>query len=195
MMTTATTMAAAAPPVRPLIPRAVLFGDPDHLAPQVSPDGRHVSYLAPLGGALNLFVAPVDAPARARPVTRVTAAGMGGYTGEHYWAAAGESILYPLDDRGNERWNVYRVDVATGETVNLTPTPDVLAFVEAVGHNHPGEVLVRLNDHDPKSYDLHRVDVRTGRRRLVLQNPGTIDGGGVYGFTADEDYAVRFATP
>src|SRR4051812_11788995 len=94
------------PPARPLIPRSVLFGDPDHLAPQVSPDGRHISYLAPLDGVMNLFLAPVDPPASVRPVPHVPAGGMGGYTGEHYWTAAADSILYTLDDKGNERWNI-----------------------------------------------------------------------------------------
>ncbi|MGZ8444984.1 MAG: hypothetical protein ACXWXZ_16435, partial [Candidatus Binatia bacterium] len=35
----------AAPP--PLIPREVLFGNPAQKDPQISPDGKHLSYLAP----------------------------------------------------------------------------------------------------------------------------------------------------
>lgn len=142
---------------------------------------------------MNLFVAPVDDPARGRPVTWVTAAGMGGYTGEHHWTADGADLLYTLDDAGDERWHVFRVTVATGEVVDLTPIPDVRASVQAVGRRHPGDALVLMNDRDPAAHDLYRVDVRTGRRRLVLRNPGTIDGGAVYGFAADEDLNVRFA--
>ena len=31
----------------PLIPRDVLFGNPDKAGPQISPDGKHLAYLAP----------------------------------------------------------------------------------------------------------------------------------------------------
>jgi hypothetical protein len=31
----------------PIIPRGVLFGNPERLLPQVSPDGRKLAYLAP----------------------------------------------------------------------------------------------------------------------------------------------------
>src|SRR6185503_2577559 len=34
----------------PLIPRSVLFGNPDHASPSVSPDGRLLGYVAPLDG-------------------------------------------------------------------------------------------------------------------------------------------------
>src|SRR3712207_4949572 len=40
----------------PLIPRAVLFGNPEKTGPQVSPDGRLLAYLAPDGGFLNVWV-------------------------------------------------------------------------------------------------------------------------------------------
>jgi len=41
----------------PLIPRRVLFGNPSRMAPRVSPDGRHLSWIAPRDGVLNLWVA------------------------------------------------------------------------------------------------------------------------------------------
>src|SRR4029079_15119254 len=39
------TMTPAAPP--PLIPRDVLFGNPDRAGPQISPDGKRLAYLRP----------------------------------------------------------------------------------------------------------------------------------------------------
>ena len=46
----------------PLIPRQILFGNPDKAALRVSPDGRHVAFLAPVNGVLNVWVAPADTP-------------------------------------------------------------------------------------------------------------------------------------
>src|SRR5438309_4731822 len=38
----------AAPAVPRLIPREILFGNPDKAAARISPDGKHLSYLAPV---------------------------------------------------------------------------------------------------------------------------------------------------
>lgn len=52
-----------------LIPRAVLFGNPECSAAQLSPDGKWISWLAPSDGVLNVWVAPADDLAKAKPVT------------------------------------------------------------------------------------------------------------------------------
>jgi hypothetical protein len=39
-----------------LIPRAVLFGNPERSSPQISPDGTMLAYLAPDEGVLNIWV-------------------------------------------------------------------------------------------------------------------------------------------
>src|SRR3974377_310176 len=68
------TQSAGASPT-PLIPRDTLFGNPDRAAVRLSPDGRHLSFLAPLNGVLNVWVAPVDAVGAAKPVTKDTGRG------------------------------------------------------------------------------------------------------------------------
>src|SRR5262245_44697912 len=50
-----------------LIPRKVLFGNPDKASTRISPDGKHLSFLAPVDGVLNVWVGPVDNPAAAKP--------------------------------------------------------------------------------------------------------------------------------
>ncbi len=44
-----------------LIPLQVLLGHPERTAPQISPDGTRLSYLAPHAGVLNVFVGEVGA--------------------------------------------------------------------------------------------------------------------------------------
>ena len=46
----------------PLIPRQILFGNPDKAMARLSPDGRQLAYLAPLDGVLNVWVGPADNP-------------------------------------------------------------------------------------------------------------------------------------
>src|SRR5688500_15353253 len=41
-----------------LIPRAILFGNPERASVQLSPDGKYISWLAPSNGVMNVWVAP-----------------------------------------------------------------------------------------------------------------------------------------
>lgn len=168
----------------PLIPRRLLFGNPDKASARISPDGSRLSYLAPVDGVLNVWVAPADEPTAAGPVTRDTGRGIHNY----FWAFDNRHILYIQDQNGDENWRLFTVDLDLGETKDLTPIDGVQAQVQEVSHKFPDEVLVGLNDRDPQLHDLYRVDVRSGERTLALENPGFLE------ITTDDDFQVRFAT-
>lgn len=167
----------------PLIPRDVLYGNPDRADVQLSPDGRHLSYLAPVDGVLNVWVAPVAELAAATPVTADRRRGIRA----HDWAFSSTHILYPQDVGGDEDWHVYSVEVATGRTVDLTPFEHVSAAVLKLSRDLPGEVLVGVNDRVPELHDAYRVDIATGERTLVLENPGFAD------VTARDDFTIPLA--
>src|SRR5512139_1261141 len=60
---TAAAKAPAAPRVdTSLIPRDVLFGNPDRSGPQLSHDGKQISFLAPVDGVMNVWVGPAEDP-------------------------------------------------------------------------------------------------------------------------------------
>ncbi|HEX3954094.1 MAG TPA: hypothetical protein VHW90_11010 [Stellaceae bacterium] len=52
-----------------LIERRVLFDNPEYLNVQISPDGEHLAYLAPLNGVRNFWVAPIGDPKNGEPLT------------------------------------------------------------------------------------------------------------------------------
>ena len=58
-----------------LIPRDVLFGNPEKAAPAISPDGSRLAFLAPVQGVLNVWVGTVGGDDY-RPVTRDTDRGI-----------------------------------------------------------------------------------------------------------------------
>jgi dipeptidyl aminopeptidase/acylaminoacyl peptidase len=167
----------------PLIPRQVLLGNPDRVALQLSPDGTHISFIAPDEGVLNVWVAPAGEPEAARPVTHDRVRGIR----MHYWAHTSEDILYLQDSGGDENWHLHRVNLATQEDVDLTPIDGVRAEIEDISHLHPDEVLVGLNDRDARYHDLYRLNVHTGERTLVFRNDAYA------GTVADDDYRVRLA--
>lgn len=171
------------PEASPLIPRQVLFGNPDRVAVRLSPDGSKLSFVAPVEGVLNVWVGPADDPEAARPVTHDRHRGIR----VHLWAYTSEDILYLQDRDGDENWHVHRVHLPTGEGTDLTPYEGVRAELEGVSHLHPGEVLVGLNRRDPRFHDVYRVDLATGALTLVLENDRFA------AVVADDDYRVRLA--
>ena len=166
-----------------LIPRSVLFGNPQKAAARISPNGKWLSYLAPVNGILNVFVAPADDITKAKQVTDDKTRDIRGYS----WAYTGEHILYTQDKGGDENWHVYCTDVATLKTVDLSPLEKVHATIDSVSEKFPDEIIIGLNDRDPQLHDLYRVNIRTGDRELIQHNPG------LAAFITDDDYKVRFA--
>ena len=166
-----------------LIPRQVLFGNPDRASPAVSPDGTRLAWLASVDGVLNVWVAPVDDLDAARPVTQDRHRGIRTFL----WTYLPGRLVYLQDTDGDENWHLYLTDVVREETRDLTALPGVRAEIQAISHRHPESILVGLNDRDPSLHDVYRVDLATDERTLVQQNDGFL------GFVADDDYVVRLA--
>src|SRR6266513_4177231 len=81
-----------------LIPREVLFGNPERADPQISPDGAQLSWLAPnKNGVLNVWASKVEG-ADARAVTDEAHSPIHWY----FWAPDGKQILYLHDNNGDE---------------------------------------------------------------------------------------------
>ncbi|MCG8443425.1 MAG: S9 family peptidase [Caulobacterales bacterium] len=178
-MTTAPGVQAPAP----LIPRDAVFGNPERTQGRISPDGAWVSWLAPLDGVMNVWVAPARDPGDARAITKDDYRGIR----QHLWAANSETVLYLQDTGGDENNHVFAADVASGEVRDLTPVKEgVRAVLEGVSRRRPDTVLVGLNDRDPQLFDLYAIDLSSGERELVLENPGFA------GWVTDHDLAPRF---
>jgi dipeptidyl aminopeptidase/acylaminoacyl peptidase len=166
-----------------LIPRSVLFGNPQRAMARLSPNGNWLSYLAPVDGILNVWVCPVDDLSQAKPVTADKIRDIRSY----HWAYTGKHILHIQDTAGDEDWHVYATDVETGETKDLTPLEKVRAEIQDVSQRLPNEILVGLNDRDPQYHDIWRVNIESGERELIQPNPG------VAGYVTDDDFRIRFA--
>lgn len=166
-----------------LIPRKVLFGNPDKASARISPDGKRLSFLAPVNGVLNVWVGPIDDAAAAKPVTKDKLRGIRSY----FWAYTSQHLLYVQDVGGDENNHVYRVDLESGETKDLTDFKEVAAQIDSVSHRFPEEILVGLNDRDPQYHDLYRMNIITGKKTLLQKNTE------FQGFVTDEDFQVRFA--
>ncbi len=177
------TIAAAGPSDVPLVPRKAFFGNPEKARVRLSHDGKRLAFVAPVEGVLNVWVSPDDDPAKAKPVTFDKHRGVMNYS----WAYTSKHILYTQDKNGDEDDHVYCIHLDSGEIKDLTPFPKIKAEIDTASERFPDEILIGINNRDPRFHDLYRVNIVTGERKLLRQNPG------LAGFMADDDYRVRFA--
>lgn len=161
----------------PIVPRKTFFGNPEKTQLRISPDGRYLSFLAPLDGVLNVWVAPTGDFESPKPVTRDTNRGIYRYR----WTYSPGVLLYLRDSDGDENWHVHRVDVESGDGMDLTPMQGVSAYVAESSHRQPGRVLLGINRRDPHWHDIFSVDLGSGEMDLVVEN----DGFESYGFDLD----------
>ncbi len=157
-----------------LIPRQVLFGNPERISPRISPDGATLAWIAPYEGVLNVWTAPVG-PAgvswgAAQVVTADSDRGIRVFT----WAHDGRHLLYLQDAGGDENWRLYDVDLPTMHRRDLTPYPGVQAQIIATEKNRPDEILVGLNRDNPQLHDVYRLILATGELVKETENPGFI---------------------
>ena len=170
-----------------LIPRTVLFGNPERIGPQLSPDGSEIAYIAPVDSVLNLWVMNIDGT-EPRQLTYDTNRGVTNY----FWAKNGTDILYMQDQAGEENTHVYRLNVETGEVTDLTPFEDVRAYVSDTDRDRPNTVIIEMNRNNPMFFDVYSCDLVSGELTLLEENPGTLENGAmVVGYMTDQDLSVR----
>jgi dipeptidyl aminopeptidase/acylaminoacyl peptidase len=168
----------------PLIPRKILFGNPEKAAPQISPDGKRLAYLAPdKKDVLQVWVQTVGKD-DARQVTQDKKRGIR----VHQWTYAPDTLLYLQDNDGDENFHVYAVNLADDSTRDLTPYKGVRAELLGVHRDFPNELLVGMNRENPKVHDVYRVDLPSGEAKLDTKNPGD-----VVGWDYDAKFRVRAA--
>ncbi|MGZ5103114.1 MAG: prolyl oligopeptidase family serine peptidase, partial [Usitatibacter sp.] len=166
-----------------LIPRALFFGNPEKTQGRVSPDGKWISWIAPRDGVLNIWVAPTSDLSKAKPLTAEKVRPIR----QQFWARNSRMILFINDRGGDENYLLYGVDPETGTLKNFTPFEKTRVTQIRDSHSHPDEILIGLNNRDPRFHDVYRLNLATGKLDLVYKNEQ------YSGFVADESLKVRFA--
>ncbi len=169
----------------PLIPRALLFGNPERSHPEISPDGKQIAWLAPdKSGVLNVWVDSV-AGGKARVVTNESRRPIDWFA----WAGDSKHLLYFQDNNGDEIDHLFSTDLTNDAVRDLTPFRGVRAQNILLDRQHPRFVLIALNLRDRHAFDMYRVDLETGAITLEAINPGD-----VLTWTTDRDFVIRAAT-
>jgi len=169
-------------PESQIIPREVLFGNPDRASVGLSHDGKYISYIAPKDNVLNIFVAPRDDIKSARPITNDTGRGIRTY----FWSYESPYIFYLQDIGGDENWQLHKVNVDTLEDINLTPENGIRTQIYKVGMKFPGKIIIGTNERNKSYFDLYELDVTSNERKLIFTNEEYDN------FSFDHDFNLRF---
>jgi dipeptidyl aminopeptidase/acylaminoacyl peptidase len=169
----------------PLIPREILVGNPERASPQISPDGKFISYLAPdKNNVLQIWLRTLGNH-DGRQLTEQKIRGIENYT----WTYDNEHLIFAQDSDGDENWHLHAVNIQSGIVRNLTPFKGVQSRVVALDPNFPQAMLIAMNLRNRRFHDVYRINLSTGEPRLVGRNPGR-----QVWWLADSRLQVRIAT-
>ena len=174
----------AAAELPPLIPRAVLFGNPEKASPQISPDGKYLAYIAPDAKDVQQVWVRTIGRDDDRALTDDKKRGIRTYV----WTFDGEQLIYLQDSDGDENYHLTAVNLKTGIIRDLTPFQGIRAEIIDLDAKYPKEILVGMNLKNRAKFDVYRINLANGAVEFDTANPGN-----VMVWTADADFKIRAA--
>lgn len=176
------------------IPLRDFFRNPELSRFNLSPDAKHLAYMAPVKNRMNIFVMKREdlkegffqniEKGKVKQLTSVTQRDIAGY----FWKG-NENIVYVRDFGGDENFHLFSVNILTGEEIDLTPFEGVKTQVIDDLEDHEEEMLIGMNKRSKEVFDVYRVNIKTGEMEMIAENPGN-----VMGWMTDHDGKLRVAS-
>lgn len=152
----------------PIIPVRDFFRNPEKASYDISPDGTHLSYLAPYQNRLNIFVQQLDQE-KAQRITSATERDIYQY----FWKN-NNTLLYLQDNKGDENFHLYGINKDGSNLRDFTPFNGVRVDIVDKLEDDDEHILIVMNDRDKKAHDVYRLNVTTGQLNEIARNPGNI---------------------
>lgn len=159
------------------IPLEDFFRNSPQTAFQLSPDGKHLAYLAPYEDRMNLFVRPMgdvttdNETVPDRQLTYERARSVAGY----FWAD-NRRLLFMKDTDGDENYQLYGVNLDGTDMRAYTAFPGVRTSIIDDLEEVEDEMLIGMNRRNPEVFDPYRLNLRTGELTMLAENPGNWQG-------------------
>ena len=162
-----------------IIPFEVLMGFSEYVNLQLSNDGEKLMYRHTTDFEDDVIVEDWQTGEKT-VVVWPNVAGIPRY----YFAPDGETVLFFVDDLGDENYGIYTSNIETGDTNTIFPGGDNDCSYVSDNPANEKEIYITKFDFNRNLFDLYLLNYITGSSKLVLKNPGDIidyvfDGDGV----------------
>ena len=178
----AATAVACAPKTAPELPMETFFRNSEKSDYQISPDGKYFSYMAPWESRRNIFVQQVGSDEAVR-ITSERERDLAGY----FWANDSR-ILYLKDTGGDENFQLYGVNIDGTDPKAYTAVPGVRTTIIDPLEEIDSLMIIGTNERNPQIFDPYRLNLNTGEKTLLCENPGDVQG-----WQTDHDGKLRVA--
>ncbi|MBE8988267.1 S9 family peptidase [Nostoc sp. LEGE 12450] len=176
---------AQAPSLPPLIPREILFGNPEKTSPQLSPDGKYLAYIAPdEKNVLQVWLRTIG-----QEDDQILTVDKKRGIRIFFWTYNADQLIYMQDSDGDENYHLHLVNIHSKIVRDLTPFQGVKAELVELEPKFPDQVLVALNLNNPQKFDVYRINLKNGAVEFDTDNPGNI-----ISWTSDAEFQIRAAT-
>ena len=167
------------------IPAEIFFKNSESSLFQISPDGKYVSSLKEnQNGEKNLFVQNILDGKHAQLTS------FEGKSIRDYCWVGDNFLCLVVEDAGCKDFGMYTVqrDGNKLEEVVLSYSVTKIDFIQKSNSPDNTSVLFAMNDRDPERTDVYRLNVSTGKKEVIVNNPGH-----VLEWFADDNNVVRLA--
>lgn len=176
---------AQAPSLAPLIPREILFGNPEKTSPQLSPDGKYLAYIAPdEKNVLQVWLRTIG-----QEDDQILTVDKKRGIRIFFWTYNADQLIYMQDSDGDENFHLHLVNIHSKIVRDLTPFQGVKAELVELEPKFPDQALVALNLNNPQKFDVYRINLKNGAVEFDTDNPSNI-----ISWTSDAEFQIRAAT-
>ena len=146
------------------------FRNSERSSYQISPDGLHLSFMAPYAERMNIFVQRIGSDEVVR-ITSETQRSIAGYM----WAS-NSRLLFMKDNAGDENFQLCGVNLDGKDFIAYTDFPGVRTTIIDDLEEVEDEIIIGINKRSAEVFDPYRLNLKTGELTLLAENPGNWQG-------------------
>ena len=136
---------------------------------KLSPNGEYLAYLKPFQNRMNIYVRKVDDINSEKQITKQTRRDIA-----HFAWKENDQLIFMKDFEGDENYRIFSVSAKGEDKKNLTPFKGVsFGIVDSLDGLSENHILISSNQRLKTVFDVYRLNIKTGNRELIFENPGS----------------------
>jgi dipeptidyl aminopeptidase/acylaminoacyl peptidase len=151
----------------PKISTEEFFRNPEQTNFQLSPCGDYFTYLKPVNKRMNIFIENL----KDSSTSQLTNSEFDIIS--YFWANSSK-ILYLVDETGGENYKLFSINLKENKVEDISPKDSASVYIIDPLVEIEDELIVGLNQRDPKIFDVYRLNLKNNKYTLVAENPGNI---------------------